>query len=338
MFIFVRLYIANDKKRLNVASGIVKKVQKQNALNLSNTLQNYEFLFYIQKISENCCTFVGALRYFMEDSKFFHINIQKIIDTKAPHAAKKIPKFVVKGLAKFINQDGINKFLEYSGDARGVDFMNNAVKYFDIKLQTAGEDNLPDSDTRCIFASNHPLGGMDGICLSSCLGNRYQGKIKYLVNDILYFLEPLRDIFVPINKHGAQKRSAADILHDVLASDNQIITFPAGLCSRKTKNTICDLEWKKMFIVKAIQYKRDIVPVYFEGKNSDLFYNLANIRKNSGIKFNLEMLLLPRELFKAKGSTFTIRFGKPIPWQTFDSSKSPQQWADNIKQIVYNIQ
>ncbi|MDR2690829.1 MAG: 1-acyl-sn-glycerol-3-phosphate acyltransferase [Dysgonamonadaceae bacterium] len=273
----------------------------------------------------------------MEESKFFHIDIQGIINTKAPRAAKKIPKRIVKSLAKLICQDEVNQFLEYNGNARGVDFMNNAVKYFDIKLQVLGEDNLPDSGTRCIFASNHPLGGMDGVCLSSFLGNHYGGKIKYLVNDILYFLQPLQDIFVPINKHGAQNRSAVRILNEVFASGDQIITFPAGLCSRKTKNGIRDLEWKKMFIVKAIEYQRDIVPVHFEGKNSNLFYNIANLRKYSGLKFNIEMLFLPGELFKAKGSTFTIRFGKPIPRQTFDASKTPQEWADWVKQTVYTL-
>ncbi|GHT65017.1 hypothetical protein AGMMS50239_23840 [Bacteroidia bacterium] len=123
----------------------------------------------------------------MEESKKFHIDIQEIIDTKAPKAAKKIPKFVVKGMAKLVNQDGVNEFLKYNGDAQGVDFMNNAVKYFDIKLQIVGENNLPDIGTKCIFASNHPLGGMDGVCLSAYLGNKYNGQIKYLVNDILYF-------------------------------------------------------------------------------------------------------------------------------------------------------
>jgi putative hemolysin len=271
----------------------------------------------------------------MEESEIFHIDVQEIINTKAPKTAKKIPKFVVKGLAKLINQDGVNEFLTYNKDAEGVDFMNNAVKYFDIKLQVKGENNLPDS-ARCIFASNHPLGGMDGVCLAACLGNKYNGQIKYLVNDILYLLKPLQNIFVPINKHGAQNRPGVRTLSDILISNDQIITFPAGLCSRKNNHTILDLDWKKMFIVKAVKYKRDIVPVHFEGKNSNLFYNLARIRKRLGIKFNLEMLFLSRELFKAKGSTFTIRFGKSIPWQTFDSSKSPQQWAEWVKQVVYN--
>jgi 1-acyl-sn-glycerol-3-phosphate acyltransferase len=213
--------------------------------------------------------------------------------------------------------------------------MNNAVDYFNIRLQIQGAENLPDPGNKCIFASNHPLGGLDGICLSSYLGNRYDRKIKYLVNDILYFIQPLQNIFVPINKHGSQGKTAAQALNEALASDAQIITFPAGLCSRKTNGEIYDMEWKKMFITKAVEYQRDIIPVFFEAHNSGFFYRMANLRKKSGVKFNIEMLFLPRELFKAMGSTFTVYFGKPISWQTFDSSKSPQQWADWVKDIVY---
>ncbi|MDR3218650.1 MAG: 1-acyl-sn-glycerol-3-phosphate acyltransferase [Dysgonamonadaceae bacterium] len=269
-------------------------------------------------------------------AKEFRINVQEIIHTKAPQASKKIPGFVVKALAKLIKQDGLNRFLAFNGSGKGVDFMNNAMQYFNVSLRSVGEENLPDAGKQCIFASNHPLGGMDGICLSAYLGNHYNTKIKYLVNDILYAITPLRNIFVPINKHGAQGREAARILNEAFASDNQIITFPAGLCSRKTKGMIYDLEWKKMMIVKSVEYKRDIIPVFFDAKNSAFFYRIANMRKKVGIKFNIEMLFLPRELFKAGGSVFTVYFGKPIPWQTFDSSKSPQEWADWVRHIVYN--
>jgi putative hemolysin len=268
-------------------------------------------------------------------AKTFRIDVQEVIHTKASKVEKRIPRFVVAALAKLIHQDGLNQFLAGNGDATGVDFMNNAMRFFNIKLQIKGENNLPTCDSPCIFASNHPLGGLDGICLASWLGNRYNKQIRYLVNDILYFIEPLRTIFVPINKHGAQGRTAAKALNEAFSSENQIITFPAGLCSRKTKGKICDPEWKKMLIVKAIEYKRDIVPVYFEAKNSNLFYAIATIRKKIGIKFNIEMLFLPREMFKARGSTFTIYFGKPISWQAFDSSKSPEEWANWVKHIVY---
>ena len=276
----------------------------------------------------------------MEQSKHFYIDVQEILHAKAPETAKKIPSFVIKVLSKIIHQDEINQFLKVNEGVTGVDLMNNSVDFFNLKFNIAGEENIPDFSRKCIFASNHPLGGADGICLSSFLGNRYDHNIKYIVNDILYFIKPLQSIFVPVNKHGEQGRNAAKMLNEVFASDNQILTFPAGLCSRKIKGKIYDLEWKKMLIVKAIEYKRDIVPVYFEAKNSNFFYNIANLRRLFRIKFNIEMLFLPHELFKvkrAKNMIFTIYFGKPISWQTFNSSKSPQQWTDWVKQTVYDL-
>lgn len=272
----------------------------------------------------------------MKESSVFQINLQQILNSKVPQAAKKIPGFVVRWVENLICQDKLNDFLTYNGDATGVDFMNNAVEYFKLKLVVRGEENIPDFDHKCIFASNHPLGGMDGITLSSYLGNRYDKHIKYLVNDILYFIRPLQNIFVPINKHGAQSKNAAIAMNEAFASENQIITFPAGLNSRKINGMIVDPPWKKMFIVKAVEYQRDIVPVFFDAVNSNTFYNTAIWRKKMNIKFNVEMLLLPKEMFKKTNTTFTVYFGKAIPWQTFDESKSPGEWAEYVKNIVYN--
>jgi len=267
----------------------------------------------------------------------FLVDVEGILRTKAPEAYKKTPGIFIKCLKWIIRQDGLNDFLKKNNGAEGVDFMKNAVEYFNITLQLEGEENVPQNDQRFIFASNHPLGGLDGICLSAVLGNKYAGKIKYLVNDILYFLEPLRPIFVPINKHGRQAKGGAEAINEAFSSENQIVTFPAGLCSRKQKGKIEDLEWKKMFVVKAVEYQRDIIPVYFEAKNSTFFYRLANIRKSLRLKFNIEMLFLPREMFKSKGSTFTIRFGQPISWKTFDSTKTPSGWSQEVKKVVYKL-
>ena len=273
----------------------------------------------------------------MKPSQHFYINVQEILRTKAPQTAKKIPSFVINALSKLIHQDDINRLLRENEDATGVEFMNRMVDFFHFQFNTIGENNLPDFNDKCIFASNHPLGGADGICLASFLGNRYNQCIKYIVNDLLYYIEPLQPIFVPINKHGSQGRNAATMLNDAFASSDQILTFPAGLCSRRIKGKIYDLEWKKMLVVKAIEFQRDIVPVYFEAKNSGFFYTIANLRRQLKLKFNLEMLFLPREMFKSKDRVFTIYFGEPIPWQTFDSSKSPRQWTDFVKQTVYDL-
>jgi len=273
----------------------------------------------------------------MEQTRHFYIDVKEILCKKAPRTAKKIPSFVFKGLSKLIHQDEINLLLKENEDATGVEFMNRMVDFFQFQLNTIGENNLPDFTCKCIFASNHPLGGADGICLASFLGNRYKQRIKYIVNDLLYHIQPLQPIFVPINKHGSQGRSAAAMLNEAFASLDQILTFPAGLCSRKIKGKIYDLEWQKMLVVKAVEYQRDIVPIYFDAKNSGFFYWIANLRRRLKIKFNIEMVFLPREMFKSKNKVFTVYFGEPIRWQTFDSSQSPRQWTNHVKQRVYDL-
>lgn len=264
------------------------------------------------------------------------IDIKDVLRQKSPSLEKKLPGFVLNYLIRILHQDELNYILNHYKDKDGVDFMLELIDYFDLTLKLHGEENLPASG-RYIFASNHPLGGLDGICLSAILGKKYKGNIRYLVNDLLLFIPNLRSIFIPINKHGRQAKETAVLTDEAFASDNQLITFPAGLCSRKIKGQITDLEWKKSFIQKAVEYQRDIIPVYFEGRNSNFFYNLANIRTGIGLKVNLEMLYLSDEVFKSKHSTYQIYFGEPIPWQTFDKSKKPSEWADWVREQVYTL-
>lgn len=264
------------------------------------------------------------------------IDIRQVLNQKAPSAARKIPGFIVDYLIRTVHQDELNDILRRYHDKDGVDFMLELIGYFDLTLELENEANIPDQG-RYIFASNHPLGGLDGIILSAVIGKRFGGKIRYLVNDLLLYLSNLKSIFVPINKHGSQGKKNALLIEEAYASDNQIITFPAGLCSRRSGGKIADPEWKKSFIQKAVEYKRDVVPVYFEGRNSNFFYGLANIRKALGIKMNYEMLYLPDEMFGSKHKTFRIYFGQPIPWQTFDSSKKPAEWAEWVRDIAYKL-
>ena len=265
------------------------------------------------------------------------IDVKEVLHQKAPKIAKSIPGFLVNYLIRTIHQDEINDLIVRYRGWDGVDFMFALICEFNLTLEVKGEENIPTDGRKYIFASNHPLGGVDGICIAYVLGRRYDSQISCIVNDLLLYIPNLRSIFVPVNKHGDQARNAAQKIEEAFASDKQILTFPAGLCSRRHKGVIRDLEWKKSFIQKAVAYQRDIVPVYFEGHNSNFFYRLANFRKLIGIKTNIEMLYLPDEMFKQQRSHFRLYFGEPVPWQTFDSSKKPAEWAEWMKQKVYSL-
>ena len=120
-------------------------------------------------------------------------------------------------------------------------------------------------------------------------------------------------------------------------SDNHMLMFPAGICSRKRDGNIRDIEWKKTFITKSVEYQRDIVPIHFGGQNSEFFYRLANFSDKYVKKINIAMLFLVDEMYKNAHKTFRIAIGKPIPWQTFDKGKTPAQWAQYVQDIVYTL-
>ncbi|MDO4930815.1 MAG: glycerol acyltransferase [Bacteroidales bacterium] len=275
----------------------------------------------------------------MDDNKIFRIDIDRIVRDKAGSKAGRVPRFVISWLKRIVHQDEINAFLEKEGDKQGVPWLKDCVGFLDMKLDVEGAENLPAADDgrQYTFVSNHPLGGQDGVALGALLGERYNGKVKYLVNDLLMNLHGLAPLCIPINKVGAQSRQFPLMVEAGFKSDNHIIMFPAGLCSRKQKGVVRDLPWAKTFISKSVETQRDVVPIHFGGHNSNFFYRLANISKRLGIKFNIAMLFLVDEMFKNRHKTFTVKIGKPIPWQTFDKSHTPTEWAKFVQDIVYKL-
>ncbi len=267
------------------------------------------------------------------------IDVYNIMESKMGNKAKHVPAFVINWLKRIVHQDEVNKYLWESRHLTGVDWLEECVRYLDMTLNIEGLENLPDkNDGRLYtFVSNHPLGGADGVALGSVIGRHYDGKFRYLVNDLLMNLPGLAPVCIPINKTGGQSRSFPQMVETGFKGDNHILMFPAGLCSRKIKGEIRDLPWKKTFISKSVETHRDVVPIHFSGQNSHFFYNLANICKMLNLKVNIAMLFLVDEMYKNVHKSFTISIGKPIPWQTFDHSKTAKEWAEYVYKRVYEL-
>jgi putative hemolysin len=272
----------------------------------------------------------------MTDDSIFLIDIERILRDKMGSKYKWVPRFVVSYLKRIVHQDELNVFLRESKDKVGVEFLEACMQFLDAKVEIKGLENLP-SEGRCTFVSNHPLGGQDGVALGYILGTHYEGNVRYLVNDLLMNLRGLAPLCIPINKTGKQSRDFPRMVEAGFASEHHIIMFPAGLCSRRQNGVIRDLEWKKTFITKSVETERMVVPLHFEGRNSDFFYRLANLCKALGVKFNIAMLYLADEMLKNRHKTFRLTIGKPIPWQTFDHSKTPAEWAQFVKDVVYKL-
>lgn len=257
------------------------------------------------------------------------IDIGAIMDARF---GGKLPRCVVSILRRFFHEDYLNGFLKRG--LSGVEFCTGATEYLGLNVNVEGLDRIA-SDGRYTFASNHPLGGADGVVLMGILGERYDGKVRTMVNDFLMNLKGFAPLCVPVNKMGGQASELPRLTEELFASDNQVLMFPAGKCSRRIDGKVQDVAWSKTFIEKSVKHHRDIVPLRFVGQNSKRFYRIAQITKK--MKFNVAMAFLPDEMYRARGKNFRVVFGEPIPWQHFDGSKSRKEWAQWVREQVYKL-
>ncbi len=269
------------------------------------------------------------------ENKTLFVDLENVLEKRNPRLKKILPNFVIQWFKRLIHQDDINETLHKIGDKEGLEFLDKALEVLNVKSNVIGIENLP-ADSRIICASNHPLGGLDGMIFMQVIGKHY-GKVKAIINDLLLNIKGLQPLFAGVNTLGKNSREQLQQLNEIFSSEIPMIVFPAGLVSRKINHKICDLKWKKSFISQAIQFKRNIIPIFIDGKNSNSFYRIANLRKFFNLKTNLEMMLLPREFFNYRNKTVTLKIGKPIPYQFFDNSKSRDDWADWVKDEVYKM-
>ena len=265
-------------------------------------------------------------------------DIPAILRQKAPHT--KVPGFLVRYLERITHVKQMNAFLRKYPDLKGYEFIRRVIsEELGCAVSIEGTENIPTDDRPVIFVSNHPLGGLDGMIIAELIHNTRPSELKVIVNELLMYIEPIADLWTPVNKVGRVSREQVEKQQAMWESGTDVMTFPAGACSRlqhiNGKWQIADLTWQKNFISRAREYQRDVVPIYFEGQNSRFFYALAYIRKLLGIKLNIEMLYLVDEMYGAYGKHFSVHVLPPISYTTFDNSRSPSEWAQYVKSYVY---
>ncbi|MDE0470904.1 MAG: 1-acyl-sn-glycerol-3-phosphate acyltransferase [Ekhidna sp.] len=264
------------------------------------------------------------------------IDVRRLIKSKNPKLLNWLPGFIIRWIERVIHQDEANAFFEKHQNSDEYAFCEGALNHFNLRFTIEGEENIPPHPNKVIFASNHPLGGMDAISIIYLLKENRR-DIKFIVNDLLMAVYPLKDRFVGVNKVGRNAALSLQKVEEQFANGTATFIFPAGLVSRKIKGKIIDLEWKKTFITKAKKYEIPVLPVHIGGQLTNRFYRLANFRKFLGIKLNFEMLFLVDELFRQKNMKINIIVGKPIAPDTFNKSRSDNEWAKWVKGQVYSL-
>ena len=261
------------------------------------------------------------------------IDLETALQGKIPDIYKKIPAVILWLIKKVIRQDDINRMIHQSSHLHGIPMVDWALDQFGVYIIVKGKELIP-KNGQYIFSANHPLGSLDGLAILTVVATIHH-SVKFVANDLLRVIKGLEPVFLYIARFGEIDRRNAREINKTLASDAQLLVQPAGTVSKRNPVKISDLPWNKFFISKAIQYKRDVIPVHVQARNSQLFYNVSSFRKIFRIKSNLEMFLLPREMFNKSGKTISITFGKPIAYKTFDESRTHLEWAQKVREYVY---
>lgn len=266
-------------------------------------------------------------------------DIRAILKSKAPKAH--VPNFLVRYLERIAHVAQMNAFLRKYPTKKNYDFIKLVIsEELGCTASIDGTEHIPTDGKPVIFVSNHPLGGLDGMIIAQMIHEtRKERELKVIVNEMLMYIEPINGLWAPVNKIGRLSREQVEAQQRMWESGTDVLTFPAGACSRLQRINghwqIQDLEWQKNFVQRAKEYQRDIVPIYFEGRNSRFFYILALLRKWLHIKLNIEMLYLVDEMYGAHGKHFQVHVLPPIPYTTFDNTKTPKEWAQYVKSIIY---
>lgn len=268
-----------------------------------------------------------------EKNKF--IDVKKVIADKNPRLLKWLPGFLLRYIQQTLHEKDVNEFIEKNKNKNSFDFCDEVVDNFHIDLTAKGIENVPTSGG-CVLAINHPLGGMDAMAIVTLLKQRRK-DIKFIVNDVLMNLENLKDMFIGVNKHGKNAKESLGRVDKLFATEQLICVFPAGLVSRKKNGEIRDLEWKKTFVTRSRKHNKPIIPVHINGELTNFFYRLSNFRTALGIKANIEIFYLVNELFKQQNKKMNVIFGEPIDSSQLDRSKSDLEWAQEIKDKVYQL-
>lgn len=260
------------------------------------------------------------------------IDIGRLLRAKNPRLARWTPRFVVRWIERLVRLDRINYVLEHFGDRPPMEFIRSTLDYIGVTYTVHGAERIP-AGGRVIFASNHPLGGLDGLMLAEAVDPHVRG-VRVVVNDLLMNLEPLAPIFVPVNKYGAQSMAYARRMVEMYEGETAVITFPAGLCSRLIDGRITDIPWRRSFVQKAWESGRPVVPVYIGGRNSMFFYRFERLRQLLGVKLNLGTVFLPKEMFDQRGKHIDIYIGEPVE---LTPEHTVREWVEIIRERAYAL-
>ena len=245
---------------------------------------------------------------------------------------------IINGLLRWLKVENINKLHGDNCHMQGADFTDGILRDLNIKLEIDSEDvlkNLPEGSF--VVLSNHPFGALDGVSIVSLFA-RYRPGFKVMVNKMLMMITALAPNFISVQPHSNTEEARKASMNGIrvamqhVRDDQPIGFFPAGAVSKLKRDfTTEDRDWQPSIIRLVKQFKKPVVPIYFYGRNTLMFYSLRTIT------YLLSSLRLPTEVLKKRGTTLRVAVGRPIMPEEYAHIEDIEELGRYFKAQTYNL-
>lgn len=236
-------------------------------------------------------------------------------------------------LKKLLYEQEFQQFAAHHRPLRGLDMVEQVLEHLQIHCDIPPREleNIPEQGPVVIIA-NHPTGTLDGLALLYAV-SRIRRDVKVVTNRMLSHLEPLSNLFIPVdNLNGRTQKSSLGMMDQQLQQGGVLVFFPAGEVSRMTRKGIADGHWHPGFIKLAEKYRAPLLPAFIHARNSPLFYASAWISPM------LPMLLLMQQMFRRRHSRLPVTMGERIPWESWHNPQlAAREQARRCRQHVQRL-
>ena len=260
-------------------------------------------------------------------------------DLKKALGLKGIFGTCVAGMAYgFLRLGKINRLFDGAADYQGREFADHLLENMNITIDVAPEqlENIP-KEGGFVLVSNHPFGGIEGVMLLSAIA-KVRPDFKVMANFILSHIPNLKECFFAVNpfeKNPGWKSSVGGIKGAIqhIAAGNGLGVFPAGEVSRYHGHDYPeDLPWSTSIARIIKNAGVPVIPVFWEGRNSRLFYAVDKILSMLGTA------RLTKELINKHDTCFNLQIGKPILPSEVAQYENPKELAAYLRSRSYALE
>ena len=232
----------------------------------------------------------------------------------------------------------INRLYDGAADYEGVDFADHLLENMNVTFDYNSEqlENIP-KEGAFVVVSNHPFGGIEGVLMLSLI-SKVRPDFKIMANFILSHIPNLKDCFFAVNpfENNPEWKSSVGGIKGAIQQLNEghgLGVFPAGEVSRYHGHDYPeDLPWSKS-VARIIQKANvPVVPLFWEGRNSKMFYAVDKIHNMLGTA------RLMRELANKHDHCIALQIGKPVTLAEIADYEQPEALAAYLRERTYALE